>query len=330
MVGRLALLALGVCASVLAVAAVETYLSQVASGPESSRAKRSYSNPELFHSDATFGVRPAPSISTKERYLYDGNLIYEVTYTTDSHGLRVGPPVGDVPPELCILFFGGSFVWGQGVENDETLPYQVGVKTAERYSVWNFGFGGYGPHQMLAAVESGFVRRAAPCTPRHVFYLAISEHVNRAVGRTRSQEKGPRFVLRADGTVHRDGNLDEHRPSQARLLESSRLIRTAYDSIMPSPADFNLYYKIVQRTRDLFAAHHPKVEFHVLNWNLNHGQLFGPDIATDGIRVHALDSIMPVVETAEYKIPHDGHPNPRAHELLADYVVRAILDAPES
>lgn len=45
-----------------------------------------------------------------------------------------------------------------------------------------FGFHGYGPHQMLSALESGLARSIADCDTRHVIYLALVEHVQRSAG----------------------------------------------------------------------------------------------------------------------------------------------------
>ena len=76
-------------------------------------------------------------------------------YTIGPNGLRVSPPYEEVADVPCALFFGGSFTFGTGVEDDEALPYVAGILSEGKYRVYNFGYRGYGPHQMLAALESG-------------------------------------------------------------------------------------------------------------------------------------------------------------------------------
>ncbi len=54
---------------------------------------------------------------------------------------------------------------GAGLEDDETLSYQVGVQSGGRYRTFNFAANGYGPAQMLAAIETGMVGRIVDTTP---------------------------------------------------------------------------------------------------------------------------------------------------------------------
>jgi hypothetical protein len=53
--------------------------------------------------------------------------------------------------------FGCSFTFREGVEDREAMPYLVGELS--KYIVYNFGFHGYGAHQMLSALEYGIVDR---------------------------------------------------------------------------------------------------------------------------------------------------------------------------
>ena len=60
-------------------------------------------------------------------------------------------------------FFGGSFMFGHGVENDQTLPYYFVRNSRGTFEGFNFAGEGWGPHQMLSEIETGFVRRVAVC-----------------------------------------------------------------------------------------------------------------------------------------------------------------------
>src|SRR5262249_50407028 len=115
---------------------------------------------------------------------FAGQVLYAVTYTIDEHGQRMPPPfqvpLGQDPS--CVLFFGDSYTFGLGVNDTETMPYRVGGKSHGQYQVFNFGFPGYGPHQMLAQLQEGLVESVVRCTPRFVIYLAIRGHVARAAG----------------------------------------------------------------------------------------------------------------------------------------------------
>jgi len=101
------------------------------------------------------GYGAPKSYETTYRRYSDDTLVYDVTYSTDEHGLRVPPRIGDPNEAHCVLFFGGSFTFGEGLENEEAMPYRVGLLGQGRLRVYNFAYHGYGPHQMLAALELG-------------------------------------------------------------------------------------------------------------------------------------------------------------------------------
>ncbi len=128
-------------------------------------------------------------------------LLFDDYYTIDPGGLRIAPPYQKNGQEGTALFFGCSFTFGEGVRDDETLPYQVGIQSEGRYRTFNFAFEGYGAAQMLAAIEHGIVSRDVDTGPRYAFYVAIPDHVWRVAGRVAWGNHAPRYVLDSDGTV---------------------------------------------------------------------------------------------------------------------------------
>ena len=65
-------------------------------------------------------------------------MLHNVTYTTESNGLRVAPPWRKNDLAGTVLFFGCSFTFGEGLNDSETLPYQVGIQSGGRYRTLNF------------------------------------------------------------------------------------------------------------------------------------------------------------------------------------------------
>ena len=110
-------------------------------------------------------------------------VLFDVDYTIDSSGLRVAPSWRKDDLTGTVLFFGCSFTFGEGLKDNETLPYQVGVQSRGRYRTFNFAFEAYGPNQMLAQIEHGMVQRVVDTTPQYAFYVAIPIHVWRVAGR---------------------------------------------------------------------------------------------------------------------------------------------------
>jgi len=101
------------------------------------------------------GYSPKKDTEIPVAKYYGDELVYKATYTIDKKGLRVGPEASNNRAEKCVVFFGGSFTFGRGVEDYEALPYLVAQESGGRFRTINLAFSGYGPHQMLAMLENG-------------------------------------------------------------------------------------------------------------------------------------------------------------------------------
>jgi hypothetical protein len=99
--------------------------------------------------------------------------------------------------------------FGEGVQDDETLPWHVGSLTGGRYATRNLSYHGWGPHQMLAALQSGRAERAARCEVTQVIYMAYYSHALRVAGRIPWDRHGPRYVLDDSGHAVRAGYFSD-------------------------------------------------------------------------------------------------------------------------
>ena len=296
----------------------------------------------LFQVDDVLGVRPKPGLRTTAKMTLDGATIYDVVYTFDDDGLRVSPPVVSGASEDCALFFGCSYTFGEGVNDEETMPFRAGVRS--RMRVRNFAYSGYGPHQMLAAIEAGLVERAAHCRPRYAVYQAVYHHALRAAGVWTWDRHGPRYVLE-NGRAVRRGNFDSQADADAplRALEQSgvakqlRLARMDLGATDVTAEDITLTRAIVAESARKLRERWPDIELHVIDWDgidpIAPPPLFDrADPVLAGITFHSIGQMLPAVDDpqTEYKLPRDVHPNPRAHDLIAQYVAEKILAAKPS
>jgi len=289
--------------------------------------------PEFAIRDDAVGVRPAAGVSWREALWLGDELIFDVAYTTDAKGRRVSPAAEGGEGALCVLFFGGSFTFGTGVGDEDTLPWQTSVATGRRHHVHSFSFGGWGPHQMLAALEAGEVERSLDCEPTHAIYVSVNDHIRRVVGRSPWDPHGPRFVLGEDGRLARDGNFDDRPsfPGSWPLLGSSRILKILSEHFEPEQADYDLFAEVVAASRDRLEARWPDVDFSVLLWDKR--WKFDPEywegLERRGLRVHYVSQILPDQRenAARYAIsPHDGHPNRTANERIAAWLAREVLE----
>ncbi|MCI6218100.1 MAG: hypothetical protein MR629_06195, partial [Helicobacter sp.] len=140
--------------------------------------------------DSVLGYSLKPNANTRQSLVIGSQVIYDVTYRTDSLGLRVTTP-NNADSLECISFYGGSFTHGAGLEDEQTLPSQV-AKLLPQYKVSNFGIGATGAHTMLARIESGRDTAVLEnCKSIMSFYIAIPHHIYRVFG----VAGGPKYIL---------------------------------------------------------------------------------------------------------------------------------------
>lgn len=305
---------------------------------------------DLFH-HRVLGWGPANGRSFVERARFENKLLYQVKYTIDDHGLRIASPSVDTQRRKsnCLLFFGDSFTFGEGVKDDETMPYRVSEKTKRRYQAYNFAFLGYGPHHMLTQLQEGLVDAAIECKPAVAIYQALPDHVSRAAGLEAWSQFGPKYVSAKDSLVLWKGRFEEEKPhgvlgrfrafhrhlpkDAKRYLEKSAMYRALLFMHRPvNDDDIDVFLRIVDRSRQIIESRYTGASFHVVFWDFSGENPVESKIIDglkqQGIPVHLISTILPEYRGHEerFKIHHaDGHPNPLAHDLVADYIVKRII-----
>jgi len=281
-----------------------------------------------------YGLGPRPGSRTRSRrFGPEGELAFDVTYSYDEFGLRSSPPPSPTAP-WSLLFYGCSFTLGEGVNDTETFAFRTQQLLGGRYRTLNFGFHGYGPQQMLRGLETEVERPPSDGSrPRHLFYLAIPDHVRRAAG-IPPWDNGPRYELTADGRIEHRGRFRSRayyeiigRLARSELL--GRLLVKVTDRPLEN-GDFERFVAIVARSRDLFEQRY-EGRFHViLWWDEPVRSRLARRLEQAGIDYILIQDILPTLDSAdsflgEYSIPGDWHPNARAHDLIARYLARFVL-----
>jgi hypothetical protein len=298
---------------------------------------------QYFLEDGVLGTVPVKGHQVRASRSHHGRQLYDVTYTIDADGLRVAPPV-NAATTGCILFFGDSFTFGEGLEDTQTLPYEVGIQSRGRYQTYNFGFHGYGPHQMLAEIEHGLVSHAVKCRPDVAIYGALADHAFRAAGKVAYGLHGPRYQLTSDGGVRATGRFDDDQPPAAsRLarirshLRKSALFRLLADRVQPvTPQETDLVFAIVKRSKDLLSAIYPGIRFHVILWRVMPEEQavyeeMERGFAKLNLPIHRVEDILPGYTLGAKSLPYvidaeELHPNAHANRVLADYVLTHIAE----
>ncbi len=267
---------------------------------------------------------------TLSQYFND-KLLYTKTYTIDKNGLRdTSAPDDAKPDDGCVVFFGCSYTYGQGVKDNETMPYYVGEKSLWKYKVYNFGFQGYGPHQMLSALEHKLVENIVECEkPPVAIFQTHYDHALRVAGFKSWDFHGPKYILKNGAEVEFVGNFDTEKGLAGKFKTFKMLSRK---QLRNSDELLDLYVEIVTEARNKFENQYPGSSFHVMYWD---DPIFEAEnkkilsrFAKQSITIHLISDIL-----TEYKVnkmkymicPEDEHPNPQTYALLANYVLEAIL-----
>ncbi|HYD47026.1 MAG TPA: hypothetical protein VEB21_01695 [Terriglobales bacterium] len=240
------------------------------------------------------------------------------------------PPHAGADASRCILFFGCSYTFGEGVGEEQTFPYLVQTATAGKLQTRNFGVSGTAPHYALAQVESGIVGREAGCHPTDAVYLLLPHHLVRVSGKW-SILFGPRFVLDAAGKPVRNGTFRQ--PSLHFFWDIFRhtsmlaIAKRGYTPEGPvTESDFVLLRQLLLTLRQRLQEQYPGIRFEILYWDDHqdeHALELWQRLSGWQMPVQRLSDVLPGLHDpgSNLYLPDDRHPSPLAHAQLADYLV---------
>lgn len=295
---------------------------------------------DYFVNDSVRGYAAGPNVRKKVKKFLGEKVIYDVIYTTNPKGLRVAPhDIAKRDRELKddyknVIFFGGSFSFGEGLNDDETLPYLFEKLSGGRYQVYNFGFHGYGTQQMLRIIETGLLEKIIPAQqPMVVIYEALISHIERVTGKMIWTVNVPRYKLSPSGmakhvgTFADDPNLQENlkRSKEITYINSQLLARLMAPK--RTQEDIKLFVQIVLQSK-IFLEKKYKAKFFMLIWNFEgkEGGRVVNLLRKCGIEVITVDQVFKEYKDPfeNYLIEGDYHPTKLANERIAKYLLEYV------
>jgi hypothetical protein len=266
------------------------------------------------------GSLPMPNSVTEFKELVNGQLIADVTYKIDASRLREIPASVQGRPHK-IAFFGCSFMFGHGVENNQTLPYYFVREAKGSFEGFNFAGEGWGPHQMLREIETGFVQRVAG-TPDLAIYEAIPDHLRRVAGRA-PWEDGPRYKLCLGDEVCYSGPFHTtHYEIYRRWLEKSWTVKFLENHLtnLSRPSDIPLFLAVMKKTRSLLEENGTR--FVIVLWDQNElAKSMMKALKASQFDVIAVSSAVPQTDRSTYPLTQlDQHPSPATNKVIAAYL----------
>ncbi len=285
-------------------------------------------NPEIRDELLGFAHAPKAKSTRTQKFLGDKE-VFDVTVTINDQGYRITPIHNEARTAVIIL--GCSFTEGIGVEDEETYAYRLGELLGKSYQVYNFGHGGYGPHQALALLESNrldFLKNKYD--KLHFYFFNIAEHEWRSAGIVEWDNHGPRYVIEQGEAVHK-GTFDLSLPIFTKLWET----------VKKSDLMQRFFLKNFLWTRDealtLQAAILQKMQKVVIEkFNSKFTVVLDPNLGTErakeyqalGLKTLALYPSLKHWPESETRIPMDGHPNAFSHNIFAQEIAKNIQANP--
>lgn len=279
--------------------------------------------------------RPNGSFRSYKREPGSSRMIYDITYHTDALSRRITPVDNPEGRPQFAAFFGCSFTYGEGLEDDQTIPYYF-AKASPEYVPYNYAFHGASAADMLLKLESADVRKEIPQQKGVLVYIFIDAHMKRLVGSMQIAgswgSTRPRYVLSKDGIPVHKGTFRTGRPAITwlyRELYKSAIVR--YFKIdLParfSDGDYRLMTAVIKRSRDLFLSRFPGSSFvTVFLPESSLAPVLEPYLDREGIR-YLDERRLFRAHAPEYVLsPFDHHPSAKADRIVAEALARDLKD----
>lgn len=202
-------------------------------------------------------------------------MLYDVKITTDRWGWRIVPSPPSSSARHFAAFLGCSYTWGEGVNDNETLPYYF-AQAEPNYHAYNMGFSGYGPNSLVVRLEAAGPDIGVREPTGIGIYIFMPDHLVRVLGTMNFVTNGwgqldPYFTEGKGGHLERRGSFESGRPYLFRFwqfLSKREFIKFFHLDFPRIDSDYSLgfFTKVLMRLRADFRARFPRSEFVVVLW----------------------------------------------------------------
>jgi hypothetical protein len=224
----------------------------------------------------------------------------------------------------------------------------VEEKSGGKYRSYNFAMEGYGPHQMLRMLETGFIDTVHfDKKPEVAIYLALPQHVIRSACKYPYftwDVEGPRYALNLSDELEYTGKFNDGMISKIKFLifeqlAKSHLISNSFWTKQllgwnVTRRDEETFIKIVVQAQKLFTQRYGG-RFYVLLWanNIWVDESDEYKYIVSELKKYQINLIETKDIFAKYKshkdkdsylTKYDGHPNKLAHERVAEYILKYL------
>ena len=291
--------------------------------------------------DPVLGFRPKPDSTAVATATFNGQPVYHTTYHIDSEGGRATPRT---PPGADLyLFLGDSFMFGQGIKDDETLPWLFAEMGDGKVRTLNLSAPGNAPNHLVRAFEAGLLDRYIGQPVKAVIVWIIPAQLARTTGDGSWLGSSPRYEL-LDGKLVHTGSFTEY-----RFTHPVAGLKHYLGELFPFIAAIGEQQRQEEQLK-LFVAMMARLQHYareklnaplvvVYSWPDEKVRGLYGDSPIDqsmlvdvivqlrkmGIELVRVDDFTSGKPDDKIMIPHDGHPTRYTNELIAAELKRRLI-----
>lgn len=283
----------------------------------------------LSRHDRNLGYRILGGVNCDVTLKIGEDTIYNVVYSSDKLRRRRTLP-DNWQAKKYLLFFGCSVAFGEGVNDNETIPSNFSAVRSDRH-VYNYAFRGYGPQHMLALLES----RSVVTTEKtgDLAYIWIDSQMNRlkgSLGICKTFGRWFPYYYLSRGKLKRNGSFESGRPITNWLfgvLEKSNIANKFHVDLPargPTSSDFKLLTEVFKKSLVIAQKDLGAKKLYVIIYP---GNDLGEKIkfairGNQGIEI--IDFSRLFKPNGELIIAGDGHPSSIANKILGERLAQSI------
>ena len=321
----------------LSFAAAEAFIGVLAEPPVNRSVAKTHVPNSWTVSDDVVGYRTRPGISVEATATYGDEPVYRQTYTIEPSGARRTPGSAKTGPTY--LFIGDSYVFGEGLADEQTVAARFAAGLKSPANVVNLGVVGYSPAHLVRAIESGLYDREVVGKVAAVVTWITRIHLPRLTGDGGWLGSSPRYELDAQGKPRFTGSFNEYRwthPAagldylgRTHLASVARAVRVDLER-----AQVPLYFALLAELRDKVRARYDAPLVVIYDWPETTGEghddpyyvPYFKDIKALGVPMISVQRIMgpSLAEWKPWVIAHDNHPNAKLTDALAKELLKVL------
>lgn len=268
-----------------------------------------------------------------KKYL-DEKLLYQAEYIYDGMGFR-NSHMGAAKKKEHLIIAGCSFIFGEGMNETETLPYLLG-QNLKGISVYNFGIAGSGPHDHNYYLSNVDLKDYIGSSDGKMIYFYMDDHTSRSSlypsylvwGGNNRPYYG--FVEGNELPVLLGKSGDSPNWKQLDMARKAGLEKTFLElsysrSSETQIQDLKLTAGLIANIQGQYLKQFPGNKFYfafypVFGSSSLHQDIITQELSRLGVSILDLNRVELAFQESSvvWAIPDDGHPNREANKKLAD------------